>query len=289
MMKNVLAAAVTSAALMIASGALADGGPAPEPPPPPPEPVYQPPPPPEYNWYTTVFAGVAFSGDLDSDVTLFDPIDPAFDETFGISTPLNTGYLLGWTIGYAPQELFGSSWFTIRPEVELSFRQRDVDFEEIFFPDDEIIDDFFDGDPFNNLSDPADVLSLLFNGWLDFQLFGISTYVGGGIGVGWSDMPTTGGAFIPVDGIVLPVGGLVLPHFESTDFVWQAGGGFNFDLSDRVFIGVGYRFFSGGFDKDFSFFVEDVIDEQPVLIELPFNFDFDYDTHQVLFNLGVRF
>jgi opacity protein-like surface antigen len=274
MMKHVLAAAISSAALLLASGALADGGP--EPPPPPP-PVYEPPPPPVYNWYTTVFGGVAFGGDLEQDVFIRDDVDPGLDEFFSIETPLKTGYLLGWTIGYRPMGLFGD-WFAVRPEVELSFRQRDVDFEEIFGFDDDFNNFIINGDgPFDNFSDPADVLSLLFNGWIDFNFMGVQPYIGGGIGVGWADMPTPGS---------------FLPHFESTDFVWQVGGGINFDVSDRVFVGVGYRWFNGGFEKDTRFIIAGPIGEPVdtiIDLEQTINIDFDYDAHEVLFNLGVRF
>lgn len=270
-MKHALAAAISSAALLLATGALADGGPAPEPPPPPP--MYEEPPPPAYRWYTTVFAGVAFGGDLNQDVDFIDDFDPDDDFFFTFEEPLKTGYLLGWTIGY--QSLFDTDWFSLRPEIELSFRQRDVDFEEFILDFDEI-DGFAGDDVFDNFSDPADVLSLLFNLWLDFDFNGVRPYLGGGVGVGWADMPTV--AFF-------------LPHFESTDFVWQVGGGFNFDINERVFVGVGYRWFNGDFEEDTRFFVASEFFDPPVIIPLEgvLTVDFEYEAHEVLFNLGVRF
>jgi opacity protein-like surface antigen len=248
MKKNFLAAAVSSAALLFAAGAWADGGPVPEAPPPPPppapapepEPVYEPAPAPEYNWYTTIFAGAVF-GDLE--ITVREEGDP--DEAFDI--PLETGYLLGWTIGY--DNLFGGDTIQFRPEVELSFRQQDVD-----------LDEAFDGDlaDLDNISMPTDVLSLLANLWVDFDFGGgFTPYVGGGVGIGWADLP------------------FEFAHVESTDFVWQFGGGVNFDVNERVFAGIGYRYFGGNFEEDLDF--------------IGISVEYEYRTHEVLANLGVRF
>jgi opacity protein-like surface antigen len=213
MKKSVLAAAVTSAALMFTSGASADG---------------------EHDWYTTIFAGAAFGDDLE--VTYDFGEGP---ETFDF--PLQTGYLLGWTIGH--DNVLGTETFRLRPEAELSFRQQDVDLDEI---DDGIPD---------NLSMPADVLSLMANLWVDFAVNGIRPYAGGGVGIGWADLP--------LEGI----------HLEAADFVWQFGGGVNFDINSLIFVGIGYRYFGG----DFEGTVEDD------------TFEYEYRTHQVLANLGVRF
>lgn len=242
MKKSLLAVAVSSAALLFAAGAYADGGPEPEaPPPPPPAPEPAPEPAPayeapaaEYNWYTTIFAGAAFGNDL----TL--SAEGEGEEEF----PLDMGYLLGWTLGY--DNLFGGDMIQFRPEVELSFRQQDVDFDEL----EEDVD---------NLSMPTDVLSLMGNVWVDFDLGGgLTPYLGGGAGIGWADLP------------------LFFLHTETTDFVWQFGGGVNFDVNERVFVGVGYRYFGGDFEED-------------VDLEGPFTIEYEYRTHEVLANLGVRF
>ncbi|MFP3943206.1 MAG: outer membrane protein [Alphaproteobacteria bacterium] len=280
MMKHALAAAISSAALFLASGALADGGPAPEPPPPPP-PAPEPPPP-VYNWYTTIFGGASIPANFEQDVTFFDPLDPALDEFVTIDTDLDTGYLLGWTVGYRSLPIFG--WFRIRPEAELSFRQNDVDFEEVIGfdldnnPNNDFPDFFLDDDePFDNLSDPTDVVSLMFNGWFDFDFMGFHPYIGGGIGVAWAD---------------LPIPGSFLPHFESVDFAWQAGGGFNFDISERVYVGIGYRYFSTDFEEDTDFIIAGPIAEPVdtiIALDAPIEIDYDFDTHEVLFQLGVRF
>lgn len=229
-MKIVLAAAVSSTALLLASGAYADGGP------------YTEGSSADYNWYTTIFAGAAFGDDLDLAIDFSEGTDSE-------SIPLNTGYLLGWTLGY--DNLFGGDVIQFRPEVELSFRQQDVDLEEVFGGE-------FDPGEADAFSVPTDVLSLLGNLWVDFKLgSGFTPYVGGGVGIGWADLPIFEG----------PV------HIESTDFVWQFGGGVNFDVNERVFVGVGYRYFGGDFGES----VEST------------SIDYEYRTHEVMGSLGVRF
>ncbi|MFP3943207.1 MAG: outer membrane protein [Alphaproteobacteria bacterium] len=261
MRKNLLVVAVSSAALLFAANAFADGGPVPEPAPPTPAPepapepepepepapAYEPAPEPEYNWYTTIFAGVAF-GDHEGTLNF----DFGEGEAFSTSSevPMEMGYLLGWTLGY--DNLFGGDVLQFRPEVELSFRQQDVDLEEAAF-------DFFGIDLPEEDTEPfalsADLLTLMANLWIDFDLGGgFTPYVGGGIGIGWADI------FIA----------------ESTDFAWQFGGGVNVELSPRTFLGVGYRYLGADFEEDID------------LLGLA-SAEYEYRSHEVLANFGVRF
>lgn len=257
MRKSLLAVTVSSAALLFAAGAYADGGPVPEEAPPPlppapaeepaPAPVYEPEPAPEYNWYTTIFAGAAF-GDHDGTLNF----DFGEGEAFSTSSeiPMEMGYLLGWTIGY--DNLFGGDSIKFRPEVELSFRQQDVDLEDT-------ADEFFDLDLPEEDTEPfalsADLLTLMGNLWVDFDLGGgITPYVGGGVGIGWADI------FI----------------VESTDFAWQFGGGVNVELSPRTFFGIGYRYLGADFEEDIN------------LLGLV-SAEYEYRSHEVLANFGVRF
>jgi opacity protein-like surface antigen len=74
--------------------------------------------------------------------------------------------------------------------------------------------------------------SIMANAWYDFQVAGLSPYVGGGIG--WAD--------VEVDGVYQSKS--VGASFSESGFAWQLGGGLHLPIDEKLTLGIGYRYFS---------------------------------------------
>ena len=87
----------------------------------------------------------------------------------------------------------------------------------------------------------ADGWSALFNVWRDFSVSEkVDLYLGGGVGGGGYRYSMAGSVAFPGEETVLSYTG----NAQVASFAWQAGGGVIWNLSNRVALDVGYRFFS---------------------------------------------
>lgn len=97
----------------------------------------------------------------------------------------------------------------------------------------------------------VDLTTLLGNLWYDFHTGGaLVPYAGGGVGVGFLDEVDT-----------------------DTGFAFQLGGGANYHLSDKMFMGMNYRYLFSDFELEDAFGPYDV----------------NYGGHQISVNLGFKF
>lgn len=144
--------------------------------------------------------------------------------TFTLATDSDTGWVVTGAIGYSLTNLAPG----LRVELEAGYRENQVDGSFL---------SSITAGPTTD-SGPIDVdhqtFSVLANFWYDFDVGGISPYVGGG--VGWAETEFEGtynGATVTAF------------SFEDSGFAWQVGGGLNFSVSPNVKLGVNYRYFSG--------------------------------------------
>lgn len=200
--KIALLATTTLAALAIAAPAEAAGG----------------------LWYVSLTGGANWVDDNDFFV------NPTSFTTLTWNTEADTGYIIAGAIGMN----FGNVMSGLRGEVEVSYRQNNVD-----------------GDWSSNYAGPTpfafgtieydhETFSVMANAWFDIPLgSGFSPYFGGG--VGWADT-SFDGTYTCVGGGNC-VGGPF--DFSEDGFAWQLGAGVNFAISPNVQLGVGYRFVQG--------------------------------------------
>ena len=87
----------------------------------------------------------------------------------------------------------------------------------------------------------ADGWSALFNVWRDFSVSEqVDLYLGGGVGGGGYRYSMAGSVAFAGEATVLSYAS----NAQVASFAWQAGGGVIWNLSNRVALDVGYRFFS---------------------------------------------
>jgi len=87
----------------------------------------------------------------------------------------------------------------------------------------------------------ADGWSALFNVWRDFSVSEqVDLYLGGGVGGGGYRYSMAGSVAFAGESTVLSYAS----NAQVASFAWQAGGGVIWNLSNRVALDVGYRFFS---------------------------------------------
>jgi len=198
-----LLATTTLAALAIAAPAEAAGG-----------------------WYATVTGGANW---VDDNNTFLNPVALT---TLTWLTEADTGFVIAGAVGMN----FGHMMSGLRGEVELSWRQNNVDglySSNILGPT-----------PFQSgtIDYDHETFAVLANIWWDIPVGGFSPYIGGGIG--WADT-SIDGAYTCTGGGACPVPAVVPFDFSDDGFAWQLGAGINFQISPNVKLGVGYRFFQG--------------------------------------------
>lgn len=170
------------------------------------------------NWYAGAHVAAVVLEDTDF-----------YSSSFEMEFEYDTGFALGGSLGYAYD-------FGLRLETEFTYRVTQAN---------QLVD--FLGIPFS-ASGNVDTLSLMLNGWFDVNflsiLFGdFVPYFGGGVGlshawsnVGWKGFP--------------------IVEAEDTAYVWQAGSGVAYKISDKLFFSVDYRFLRtfGKFEFDDPFY-----------------------------------
>ena len=175
------------------------------------------------NFYVGVFGGANWVKDHSFSVAT---TPTASADTLSWATDGDSGWIVGGAVGMSLNQLMGG----LRAEVEVAYRENQVD-----------------GLWVSNVTTPTTVssgaldidhstFSVMANLWYDFDVGGISPYIGGGIG--WAETELEG-AYL---------GGAVSPapfSFSDSGFAWQLGAGVNFDVSPNIKLGVGYRYFEG--------------------------------------------
>lgn len=172
------------------------------------------------NFYVGVFGGANWVKDHSFSVATTPTVSA---DTLTWATDGDTGFIVGGAVGMSLNQLMGG----LRAEVEVAYRENQVD-----------------GLWTSNTTAPPgtsgtldidhSTFSVLANLWYDFDVGGISPYVGGGIG--WADTEIEGNY----------LGGATGPFsFSDSGFAWQLGAGINFDVSPNIKLGVGYRYFEG--------------------------------------------
>lgn len=175
------------------------------------------------NWYVSVFGG----GNWVQDETVSGATTPTTSaDSLRWTTDADTGFIVGGAVGMS----LGHFVPGLRAEAEVAYRQSKLD-----------------GQWVTNVTTPTNVssgtidgdhstFSVLANVWYDFDIAGVSPYIGGG--VGWAETQ--------VDGrLVGDVNGDGPFDFSDSGFAWQLGAGINFEISPNAKLGVGYRYFEG--------------------------------------------
>jgi opacity protein-like surface antigen len=148
---------------------------------------------------------------------------------FSMNTDADTGWVVAGAVGLG----LGNVWSGLRAEVEVAYRENNVD---------AIYGSNSAGSPQTGTVDyDQQSFSVLANVWLDIPVgSGFTPYVGGGLG--WADTEAEG-TFTCNAGICI---GTTAPFNVSDDgFAWQLGAGVNFQVSPNMQLGVGYRYFRG--------------------------------------------
>jgi opacity protein-like surface antigen len=203
-MKKLLIATCAATALMAVCGTAYAAEPLPEP---------------DYQWYVTGFGGYSFAEEYD-----YDFINNATGARFDYDISMEDGFVVGGA--------FGIIWNpNIRSEIEVSYGNFDYDNDYVGTTA-----------GFVGLGETGDVdLFMVFaNTWLNANMGWVDPYIGGGLGVGFSDgdLTITNGAGRQWDS-------------SETDFAVQAGAGLRFPVGSNVEIDASYRL-RVVFDVDFT-------------------------------------
>lgn len=160
-------------------------------------------------WYVTLRSGITI------------PQDTEFKtKTATISSEYQTGWQLGTGLGYEFKAF--NKWLAPRAEVEMTYDQQLVDVHKVNTTT------YTDPNAYGFVRS----LDLFANGFLDFRLNrNLAPYVGGGVGIGYSDFDRLG---------VSP--GSVVLDDNDVGFVWQAMAGLGISLNNSSTIDLGYRY-----------------------------------------------
>lgn len=195
--------------------------------------------------YVGVGAGVNLLSDSDFNILTGVNVDNEYDP--GVAIAGFVGYDFGrvWSLG------------GFRVEGEISYRMNEVDVHSVAA---------LGGDQPGSNGD-ARTLALMANVYHDFATSSrLRPYIGGGLGVAVVNFSDYGIAAVPD----------VLDD-EDTTFAWQLMGGVSYDITDRLSLGIEYRYFSA----------------EPRLTSsaptLSVSNDVDFDSHSVLLRLNHRF
>ena len=166
--------------------------------------------------YARLFGGINFLNDTDFNVLGAVNVDNEYDE----------GFVVGGALGYD----YGKIWSFggVRTEVELSYRENDIDVHSV---------SALGGDQPSSTGDVSST-ALMANAYNDFHnQTAFTPYLGGGIGYAWSDMSDFGIAAIPN----------VLDDDDS-GFAWQLGAGVNYAINKMLSLSVDYRYLNTDID-----------------------------------------
>ena len=166
------------------------------------------------NFYVTAFGGANWLND-EAFVAFTTP-----STTFAFAGDADTGFIVGGAVGMSLNQMFAG----LRGEVEVAYRQQDVDGAWLSATT--------GGTTSGALNYDQSTFSIMANLWYDFAVGGVRPYVGGGIGWARTEVDGNFGPTLPFD-------------LDDSGFAWQLGAGVNFDISPNMMLGVGYRYFDG--------------------------------------------
>jgi OmpA-OmpF porin, OOP family len=190
------------------------------------------------NFYVSVYGGANWLQDssfADSAVTGVIPTTPT-TSVFAFANDADTGFIVGGAVGMSLNQFMQG----LRVEAEVGYRQQNVN--GVFSS--AIITTV--GGPttpstsaYGLLDYDHSTLSVMANVWYDFNVGGVTPYIGGGIG--WAQTEVEGNYLVTGPGAP----GAVPFSFDDNGFAWQVGAGVNFDIAPNMKLGVGYRYFEG--------------------------------------------
>lgn len=161
------------------------------------------------NWYFGLRSGFTLPSD-----TQFRTATATVDNEY------KTGWLLGMMLGKSFRPW--AEWVAPRLEADINFSQTDIDIHRVNGVKTE--------DP-NAYGDVTN-FDFLINAFLDFKLTkNIFPYIGGGVGLGFTDFDRHG----------TNAGGVIMDD-NGFGFAWQGGAGFAFPVANGTLLDVGYRF-----------------------------------------------
>jgi opacity protein-like surface antigen len=169
------------------------------------------------NFYVTIYGGTNFLNDERFATVTF----PSSSTTFTFNGDADVGFVVGAAVGHSLHDIVEG----LRGEVEVAYRQQDVDGPWASSTTglgsySGVVD--YDQSSF----------SVMANLWYDFDLVGVKTYFGGGVGWARTEIDGSFGPTLPFS-------------IDDNGFAWQLGAGVNFDISPNVMLGIGYRYFAG--------------------------------------------
>jgi OOP family OmpA-OmpF porin len=178
------------------------------------------------NWYVNVAGGGNWLGD-----NSFSDSTNTGDTTFAFENDPRIGFVLSAAVGMHLNNVLQG----LRVEGEFGYRENDVDasWDSATPLTSPTTDSVGDLGAFNGVAQyQHNAFSIMANAWYDFQVAGLSPYVGGGIG--WAD--------VEVDGVYQSKS--VGASFSESGFAWQLGGGLHLPIDEKLTLGIGYRYFS---------------------------------------------
>lgn len=194
------------------------------------------------DWYVTSFGGANWKEPYGSD---------GGNSTLTVNA--DAGYVVGAALGRKLDDVLFPG---LRTEVELSYRSN-------------AIDGLFDGPCEDyDINGHDSTFAAMLNVGYDFpKVFELRPYVMGGVGfaarrIAWDPAPSNWG-----DGF----------GTERQGFAWQVGAGVNYDISQDITLGVGYRYFQGvAINREAKYWKENAFmtadgDNHAVLAELTFH------------------
>ena len=192
------------------------------------------------------YAGVNAGLIVPSDVKMSSP-------AFSVDVSRKVGYAIGGAAGYD----FGTN---VRAEAEISYKANDTS-------------ELKNGNNVTAYNSTITALNFMANAYYDIHAlhsFGVMPYAGGGVGV--TRLSNSNGVLAGSrDGVVLAGG----TESNDTVFAYQVGAGVAYDVSSKVTMDVGYRYF-GTSDAKFN-------DNASGIVTMK------YDSHNILAGLRYKF
>jgi len=178
------------------------------------------------NFYASVFGGANWLQDSSFVATA----TGATTVTAAFASDADTGFIVGGAVGMSLNQFMQG----LRVEAEVAYRQQNVG--GVFATT--TTTGIFGTVATGTLDYDHSTLSVMANAWYDFNVAGVSPYVGGGIGWARTELDGT-------YSFVLPIPAVAPLSFDESGFAWQIGAGVNFDIAPNMKLGVGYRYFEG--------------------------------------------
>jgi opacity protein-like surface antigen len=215
-----------------------------------------------WGWYLSVFGGWSMPTD-EVEFGYSSVIGPTTAISATANVDLDDGFMAGAALGVQFNE-----W--LRGEVEASGHWHDAEGQGTVIVDPPTV---AASTSFYNIEGDGDALFVLANLWVDLPLGDIiRPYIGGGIGFGRLELD------LHARSTTAPTTGFVVVDDSDWGFAYQVGAGIAFNVSQHLALDIGYRFKA---INNLDFEADPVIGG--------FDFEVDYESHNVLAGLRVGF